>query len=83
MPTILRTQGFRFFSYSLENGEPPHIHVTHGGKTAKYWLDPVELASSEDFRAHELNQVRALVAGHRAEFRRRWDEYFRTQAGPR
>lgn len=78
MPTLLRTQGFRFFFYSLENGEPPHVHVTLGDKAAKYWLDPVELASSDGFRAHELNRVRALVIECRATFLRRWHEHFGT-----
>ena len=64
MPTVLRTQGFRFF-YSSENGEPPHVHVAHRDKTAKCWLGPVELASSDSFRAHELSRVRALVIEHR------------------
>jgi hypothetical protein len=61
VPTILRVLGFRFFFYSLEPGEPPHVHVASGGKSAKYWLDPVELANSEGFRAHELSRVRDLV----------------------
>jgi len=76
MPTILRLQGFRFFCYSLERGEPPHIHVEHGDKTAKYWLEPVELASSERFRSHELGSVRAMVIRHRAAFLEKWHEHF-------
>lgn len=82
MPTIRRIQGFRFFFYGLENNEPPHVHVTHGDKAAKYWLDPVELASSDGFRAHELSKVRTLVSEHRAEFQGRWHEHLGTQAGP-
>ena len=27
MPTILRRDGYRFFFYSKEGKEPPHIHV--------------------------------------------------------
>ena len=27
MPTALRSNGIRFFFYSLENNEPRHIHV--------------------------------------------------------
>ena len=77
MPTILRVLGFRFFFYSLESGEPPHVHVAHGSKAAKYWLDPVELANSDGFRAHELNRVRQLVIEHRDAFRRQWDEHHR------
>lgn len=82
MPTILRSAGFRFFFYSMEQGEPPHIHVEHGDKQAKYWLDPVELASSEGFRSHELNRVRLLVVEYRVAFRRRWDEHFGGPGGP-
>ena len=37
---------------------------------------------TDGFRAHELNRVRELVAEHRAEFRRRWDEHLSSQAGP-
>ena len=81
MPTILRLQGFRFFFFSLDRTEPPHIHVAYGAKTAKYWLIPVELARSEGFRAHELNRVRALVIEHRTLFQEAWDEHFRSQGG--
>ena len=42
------------------------------------WLDPVELADSEGFRAHELNRVREMVIEHRDAFRRTWDEYHRS-----
>ncbi len=80
MPTIFQTEKYRFFFFSLDRNGPPHVHVEHGDKLAKYWLDPVELARSEGFRAHELNQVRALVVAHRVEFKRRWDEHFSREA---
>jgi hypothetical protein len=47
MPTALKLMGFRFFFFSGEGLEPPHIHVEHGDKVAKFWLNPVELAESE------------------------------------
>ena len=75
MPTILREAGFRFYFYSRENDEPPHIHVEHGDKLAKYWLDPVELASSKRFRAHELSEVRILVVRYRSMFLEAWHEH--------
>ena len=31
MPTILRKNGFRFFFYSNERNEPPHVHVVGRG----------------------------------------------------
>jgi Domain of unknown function (DUF4160) len=30
MPRILRSGALRFFFYSLENAEPPHVHVESG-----------------------------------------------------
>jgi hypothetical protein len=75
MPTVLRTAGYRFYFYSREDGEPPHIHVEFGDKLAKYWLEPVELASSKRFKAHELGPVRQLVLEHKATFLRAWHEH--------
>jgi hypothetical protein len=76
MPTVLSVQQYRFFFYSRENHEPPHIHVEWGDKVAKYWLEPVELASSKGFRAHERTALRPLIEKHRNEFLRAWHEYF-------
>ncbi len=75
MPTVLREAGYRFYFYSRENDEPPHIHVEHGDKLAKYWLEPVELASSKRFRAHELGDVRNIVLQYRAMFLEAWNEH--------
>ena len=75
MPTVLRHAGYRFYFYSRENDEPPHIHVEHGDKLAKYWLDPVELASSKRFRAHELGEVRNFVLLYRTTFLEAWHDH--------
>ena len=77
MPTVLRTLGFRFFFYSLEGSEPPHVHVEHGDSVAKFWLDPVAVSESHGFRSHELNRVRALVIENRLNFLEAWNAYFR------
>ncbi|WP_330084810.1 DUF4160 domain-containing protein [Methylocystis iwaonis] len=79
MPTVLRVGPYRFFFYSLETGEPPHIHIECGSSTAKYWLSPVELARSQGFRAQELTKLRALVIENRARFQEAWDAHFRSQ----
>lgn len=76
MPTILVTNGFRFFFFSGEHGEPPHVHVEYGDKVAKYWLDPVEMARSVGFRSHELTRVRAMVSENRKLFLEKWNEHF-------
>lgn len=76
MPTVLKVQGYRFFFFSQEGNEPPHIHVEHGDKVAKYWLNPTNLASSYGFRSHELSKMRMLVNEHNELFLEKWDEYF-------
>jgi len=79
MPTVLRISGFRFFFYSLEGSEPPHIHAEHGDSVAKFWLSPVDLAESHGFRAHDLTRLRALVIEHRAAFAEAWNAHFGRQ----
>lgn len=76
MPTILRIDGFRFFFFSLEGNESHHIHVENGDKVAKFWLKPVNLASSFGVRSHELTKIRTIICNNRAIFLEKWDEYF-------
>ncbi len=76
MPTVLKIQGYRFFFFSQEGNEPPHIHIEHGDKVAKVWLIPVNLASSYGFRSHELAKVRMLVIEHSKLFLEKWYEHF-------
>ena len=45
MPTVLRIGAFRFYFYSHEPNEPPHVHVDRAEATIKVWLDPVEVPS--------------------------------------
>ena len=35
MPTILRIEGYRFYFYSHEPNELPHVHVDKAGSTMK------------------------------------------------
>ncbi|HEY9092474.1 MAG TPA: DUF4160 domain-containing protein [Parasphingorhabdus sp.] len=35
MPTVLRINGYRFYFYSHEPNEPPHIHVDKGSSSLK------------------------------------------------
>ena len=76
MPTILRIRGYRFFFFSLEGNEPAHIHVERDNAIAKFWLQPVVLASSYNFRNHELRVIRELVEEYRELFLEKWYEYF-------
>jgi hypothetical protein len=76
VPTVLRIGGFRFFFFSNEGLEPAHVHVEHQDATAKFWLDPVSLASSYGFNAAMLNKILALVRANQTLFLESWNEYF-------
>jgi hypothetical protein len=76
MPTVLKSGPYRFYFYSHEPNEPPHIHVDRDDSSAKFWIDPVQLAANFGFRAHELREIQLLVSGHRARFLENWNEFF-------
>ncbi|MDI6853570.1 MAG: DUF4160 domain-containing protein [Deltaproteobacteria bacterium] len=76
MPTILRIQGYRFFFFSNEGFEKPHIHVESGDNYAKFWLNPVALASSFGYNSSEITRLRKLAEKHEKLFLEKWHEYF-------
>ena len=77
MPTVQRIGAYRFFFYSNESGEPPHIHVQRESKLAKFWLKPVLMSSSIGFSSFELRRIQKIVVQHKDELLEAWDEYFR------
>jgi hypothetical protein len=76
MPTVLRHGPYRFFFYSGDGGEPPHVHVERDDNEAKFWLDPVRLARSRGFSRQEINQIQAIVEGSQRHLLDRWNEHF-------
>jgi hypothetical protein len=76
MPNVLRVKGYRFFFFSLEGQEPPHVHVEAAEKFAKFWLTPVSLAKSRGFRSSELTEIQRIVEENRDLFEEKWHEHF-------
>ena len=76
MPNLGRIGGYRFFFYSHEPGEPPHVHVSSGTSTGKVWLEPVSLARSRGFAAHDLGVIIKLVRQNREAFLEAWHDHF-------
>jgi hypothetical protein len=81
MPTALRFGPYRFYFYSHEPNELPHIHVDRDDLSAKFWLDPVQLAANFGFRAHELREIQSIVAERKAQFLEAWSEFFGGSGG--
>ena len=73
MPTVLRVGRFRFFFFSNEGNEPPHIHVKAASDEAKYWLDPIQLAANYGFNVRELSEVERLIEEHQELLLEAWN----------
>ena len=80
MPTILRWRGYRFYFFSNEGSEPPHIHVDKGGNTVKFWLEPVSVARNIGFAKREQQLIAGKVASERDAFLKAWHEYFDSES---
>jgi hypothetical protein len=76
MPVALRVKGYRFFFFSLEGHEPPHVHVEQAERFAKFWLTPVSLVKSGGFRSGELSEIQTIVEENRDTLLEKWNEHF-------
>jgi hypothetical protein len=76
MPTVLRRGPYRFFFYSGDRDEPPHVHVERDECEAKYWLDPVRLERSRGFARREMADVQRIVEENQPSLLESWHEYF-------
>ena len=77
MPTVFRIGPARFFFFSNEAGEPPHIHVEQGDGVAKFWLEPISLAFGYRLNARELRRLEQLVRTNRERLLEAWNEFFK------
>jgi hypothetical protein len=76
MPTVCIIGPYRFYFYSHEPNEPPHIHVDRDGFSAKFWLRKISLAKNSGFRQKEINALQQLVIENQKQFLDKWHEYF-------
>ncbi len=76
MPRIKGIPGpYRFFITSFDCNEPTHVYVERENSTCKFWLEPIELARSHGFSAHELNVIRRLIRAQRVAILEVWHEH--------
>jgi hypothetical protein len=76
MPTVPGIPGpYRFFFYSFDCWEPPHVHVQRDRKLCKFWLSPVTLSSNDGYRPVELNRIRRLIFEHFSHIEETWNEH--------
>jgi hypothetical protein len=76
MPTLLRWNGCRFFFYSADGDEPPHVHVVRGEHEAKIWLNDGDVALNLGFPARDLREIVRKTREQSAAFLESWNDYF-------
>ena len=81
MPTVLRDGPYRFYFYSHEPNEPPHIHIDRDNLTAKIWLEPIALANNIGFPDREVRKIEMIVRENQTLFWDKWREYFGNSDG--
>ncbi len=81
MPTVLRSGPYRFYFYSHEPNEPPHVHVDRDDLSAKFWLDAVALAQNFGFNARELGTLYGIIVEHQQQLLEAWHGYFGARRG--
>lgn len=72
----MRVGPYRFYFYSADGDEPPHMHVERDDNVAKFWIDPVRLAASGGFRRSELREIERIINENQAAILEAWDGFF-------
>jgi hypothetical protein len=75
MPTVLIKDGFRFFFYSREGNEPPHIHVIGKGGEMKVWLDSLDISKVYNLSPKEQRIVLEIVVSNVETFKKAWENF--------
>jgi hypothetical protein len=78
MPTVRGIPGpFRFYFYSIDCREPPHVHIDGPAGICKVWLEPLEVASSSGMTKAELRAIRRTILEYRFAILEAWYEHCR------
>lgn len=80
MPTVQRIGPYRLFFFSEDRAEPPHVHVKRDEREGKFWLLPVSVARSGDFRPNELRTIIRIVRENSRILLEAWYEYFKSRS---
>ena len=76
MPVVFREGPYRFFFYSADGNEPPHVHVDRDNRVAKFWLDPVRMQVSGGMRRTDIRRVQRIILDNHSLLLEAWNDYF-------
>jgi Domain of unknown function (DUF4160) len=75
VPNLLHDHGLRYFFWSNEGSEPPHVHVERDDDAAKFWLEPVRLAKNWGLSPRDLQRATLTIKEHEQEFLKKIAEH--------
>ena len=78
VPTVLLIDGYRFFFFSNENREPPHVHIEKGDSVAKWWLIPLREEWTSGFSPAQRRRIHTIIVENEATILEQWNEHFET-----
>jgi hypothetical protein len=55
------------------------VHVESAGRSAAFWLVPVQLRAASGYTPREVELIRRLIEVNRDLLLRRWDDFFDTE----
>ena len=79
---LLDFLGYKFFFWSNENAEPPHVHVCRGKQTSnatKFWItaDGIKLDHNKSqIPQNDLKKIARYILENRADILAAWFDYF-------
>lgn len=76
MPTVLVKDGFRFFFYSHEGNEPPHIHIIGKGGEMKVWLSNLVISKVYNLSPKEQRIILEIMSANIELFKKEWENFY-------
>lgn len=76
MPTLMIWGGHRFRFYSSDGAEPPHVHIVKDGKSAKVWLNRLEVAYRHGYTDQQMRALLAVIDKNRDAWIASWNDFF-------
>jgi hypothetical protein len=76
MPTLLIWHGYKFRFYAADGPEPPHVHVIKDSKSAKVWLESLEMEYGHGYNTREIAEFSGKIAEHCKEWMEKWNDFF-------
>jgi hypothetical protein len=69
------THARKYYFFSNEGNEPPHIHVRQAERSAKFWMEtPLRLEYASKFSVKELREIERIIELNRELIIEKWNE---------